>query len=126
MRDRRYSTAAWRRLRRFVIVRAGGICQVHGPRCTGIATTAHHKLPTSQYPELFFDPSNVEASCTPCNRHGAVTQAENRANRQTIAHLEAVIEEREAEIARLAAQLAGCEHGEAVEPERPRLSPRIY
>jgi hypothetical protein len=34
-----------------------------------------------------------------CAHHGAVTKAENRVNRMTIAHLEGVIEEQEAEIA---------------------------
>jgi len=48
MKDRRYSSTAWQKLRRAVIARDGGICQVQGPRCSGIATTAHHKLPTSQ------------------------------------------------------------------------------
>jgi 5-methylcytosine-specific restriction enzyme A len=118
MRDRRYSTAAWQRLRRFVIARDGGICQVAGPRCEVVATSAHHKLPSSQHPELFWDPSNLEASCRPCNHHGAQVKAENRANRQTIAHLEQIIESQEAEIEELTTRLA--------EVERQPATPRIY
>jgi 5-methylcytosine-specific restriction endonuclease McrA len=106
MRDRRYSTTAWQKLRRLVIARAGGRCEVEGPRCLGIATTAHHKLPSSQYPELFWDPSNLEASCTPCNHHGANVKAENRVNRQTIAHLERQLADAHERIAELEAAAA--------------------
>jgi 5-methylcytosine-specific restriction endonuclease McrA len=123
VRDRRYSAAAWQKLRRLVIARAGGMCEVQGPRCLGIATTAHHKLPSSQYPELFWDPANLEASCMPCNHHGAQVKAENRANRQTIAHLERIIDDQAAEIEVLLHRLAQYENG--VEPERKRAKPAI-
>jgi 5-methylcytosine-specific restriction endonuclease McrA len=106
MRDRRYSSAAWQKLRRFVIARDGGICQVQGPRCLGIATTAHHRLPSSQYPERFWDPANLEASCTPCNHHGASVKAENCVNRQTIAQLERELADAHARIAELEAAAA--------------------
>ncbi len=66
-----------------MLIRDGGLCQVRDPRCTGVATTAHHTRPTSQDPELFWNPEYLQASCGPCNRHGAVTASENRANRQT-------------------------------------------
>jgi 5-methylcytosine-specific restriction endonuclease McrA len=115
VRDRRYSTAAWQKLRRFVIARGGGICQVRGPRCLGIATTAHHKLPSSQYPELFWDPANLEASCTPCNHHGASVKNENRVNRQTIAQLERELADAHARIAELEAERA-----------KRRMTPAIY
>ena len=126
MRDRRYSTQAWRRLRALVMTRDGGVCQVRGPRCTVRATTAHHIRPSSQYPQLFFDPTNLQAACTPCNRHGAVTQAENRVNRQTIAHLERVIEEQKVELDALYVKLAQFENGSSTEPARSRQTPRIF
>jgi 5-methylcytosine-specific restriction endonuclease McrA len=115
VRDRRYSSAGWQKLRRFVIARDGGLCQVQGPRCAIVATTAHHRLPSSQYPELFWDPANLEASCTPCNHHGAQVKAENRANRQTIARLERELADAHARIAELEA-----------EPERKPARPAIY
>jgi hypothetical protein len=107
-----------------VITCDGGLCQVRGPRCTTVATTAHHILPSSQYPELFFDPSNLEASCRRCNDHGAVVKAENRVNRMTIAHLEDVIEEQRAEIERLAGELARYKNGEY--GWQQRAEPQIY
>jgi 5-methylcytosine-specific restriction endonuclease McrA len=119
VRDRRYSTAAWQKLRRFVIARDGGVCQVGGPHCRIVATTAHHKLPSSQYPERFWDPTNLEASCTPCNHHGAQVKAENRANRQTIANLERIIDEQAAEIELLLHRLA------AYEQPKPKRKPSV-
>lgn len=119
MRDPRYSTAAWRRTRTFVIARAGGRCEVEGPRCTGRATTCHHVLPSSQYPERFFDPANLQAACAPCNRHGAATASENRNNRMTIAYLEQLVEEQRIEIERLAGELA------ETNAARPRRVPQI-
>jgi hypothetical protein len=77
-------------------------------------------LPSSQYPGLFWDPDNLQASCRPCNDHGAVVKAENRVNRQTIAYLEKMIEDQSAEISRLLAKLARYENG------GPRATPRIY
>jgi hypothetical protein len=49
----------------------------------------------------------------PCNHHGAVTKSENRANRQTIAHLEQIIEDQAAEIEELVRKLAAYENGQA-------------
>jgi HNH endonuclease len=122
MRDRRYSTAAWRRTRRRVILRAGGRCEVRGPRCTGIATTAHHLVPTSQG-GAFFDLLNLQAACAPCNHHGAVTKSENRNYRQAIAYLERQLEQLEIENAELRAELAAARTGEAGSAP---LTPVIY
>jgi 5-methylcytosine-specific restriction endonuclease McrA len=93
---------------------------VGGPRCNGRAETAHHKKPTSQYPEEFWNPENLQAACRPCNAHGAVVKSENRANRQTIAQLEEIVDEQEAEIAALRLRLAVCENNEG-EPLTPRI-----
>jgi hypothetical protein len=108
-----------------IIHRDGGLCQVQGPRCTIVATTAHHVLPSSQYPERFWEPTNLEASCGPCNHHGANVKHENRVNRQEIAALERVIEEQQAVIEQLVRQLAEYEGGVPAEPARSRV-PRIY
>jgi 5-methylcytosine-specific restriction endonuclease McrA len=62
MSDRRYSTARWQRLRKAVLAHHGHVCQIQGPRCRGIANTVHHILPSSQYPELFWNPENLEAA----------------------------------------------------------------
>jgi 5-methylcytosine-specific restriction endonuclease McrA len=124
MRDRRYNTTRWKRTRKLVIFRAGGLCQVRGPNCTIYATTAHHRLPSSQYPELFWDLTNLEASCGPCNAHGATVKNENRVNRMEIARLERVIENQEVQIAVLVARLAEYENGEAERTRAP--TPKIH
>jgi hypothetical protein len=99
-------------------------CKVRGPNCNGLAQTAHHKRPSSQYPHLFWDPSNLEAACLPCSRHGAVVRSENRLNRQTIAGLELENEQLRAQVEELLAQLAGANDA-SLEPREPR-TPRIY
>jgi hypothetical protein len=107
-----------------VIVRDNGLCQVRGPRCQVVATTAHHRRPSSQHPELFWNVENLEAACSACNAHGAVVKAENRANPQTFAHLEQVIADQQAEINELVARLARYEDGLA-EAETEAKVPRI-
>jgi 5-methylcytosine-specific restriction endonuclease McrA len=105
MSDRRYSTARWQKLRRAVLAHYGYVCQVEGPRCTGHATTAHHVVPSSQAPELFWEPSNLVASCSRCNYGGgARVAAEN--TRRTIERLCALVEEQEQQIAQMAERLA--------------------
>jgi 5-methylcytosine-specific restriction endonuclease McrA len=105
MSDRRYSTASWQKLRRAVLAHYGHVCQVEGPRCTGYATTVHHILPSSQYPELFWNPENLEAACSPCNYgDGSRIAAEN--TRRTIERLYAIIEEQEQQIEQMAERLA--------------------
>jgi 5-methylcytosine-specific restriction endonuclease McrA len=105
MSDRRYSTARWQRLRKAVLAHYGYVCQIQGPRCTGYATTVHHILPTSQYPELFWNSENLEAACSACNYgDGARVAAQN--TRATIERLHAVIEEQEQRIAQMAERLA--------------------
>jgi 5-methylcytosine-specific restriction protein A len=82
--DRRYSTAAWQRVRRAVLRRDGHVCQVEGPRCLCYATTVHHLIPSSQAPHLFRGPTNLVAACGRCNYGGgARIAAENK--RTTIA-----------------------------------------
>jgi 5-methylcytosine-specific restriction endonuclease McrA len=117
-----YRTQAWRRLRKQVLIRDGFVCQVNGPNCEHVATTAHHKLPASQHPELFFSPENVQAACARCNDHGGAVKGENRANRQTISVLEARIEELELELMAMAGRLA---EYEPLKPKRKLGPPAI-
>ena len=120
MADRRYRTARWQRLRRIVLAHYGHVCQVNGPRCTGHATTVHHLVPSSQAPELFWEPSNLVASCKPCNYgDGARIAAAN--GRQTRARLEEIILEQEQRIAHLVERLAAFE-----DAERAKRTPAIY
>lgn len=68
----------WRRTVAYVLQRDGYRCQlaypgtwtgVHGQQlqCLGTATTADHITPRSQNGSD--DPSNLRASCQPCNQH---------------------------------------------------------
>jgi 5-methylcytosine-specific restriction endonuclease McrA len=121
--DRRYSTARWQRLRKAVLAHYGHVCQLQGPRCTGYATTVHHRVPSSQAPHLFWEPSNLIASCPRCNYGGgARVAADNR--RQQIAYLEQLVDEHQQEIARLAERLAYYEDRGGL--RRQRAEPRIY
>jgi hypothetical protein len=127
MADRRYRTAAWQKLRRQVLARDGYLCQIRGARCTGLADTAHHILPSSTHPQLFWDPANVQAACRACNfGDGAGVRADNRTSRQQIAYLELVIAEQQVEIDELIARLAHYENQVSPEPARDRPTPRIF
>jgi hypothetical protein len=122
MSDRRYSTARWQRLRKAVLAHYGHVCQLEGPRCTGYATTVHHRVPSSQRPDLFWEPENLISACGACNYGGgARVQADNR--RRRTAQLEQVIEQQAQQIARLLEKVAYYENG-GVERQRPE--PRIY
>jgi 5-methylcytosine-specific restriction endonuclease McrA len=120
MSDRRYSTAAWQRVRRAVLRRDGHVCQVRGPRCLGHASTVHHLVPSSQAPHLFWEPSNLVAACPRCNYgDGSRVAAENTG--QTIKRLRALVEEQQQEIAQMAERLARYEEAPVKRP-----APVIY
>jgi 5-methylcytosine-specific restriction endonuclease McrA len=103
--DRRYSTAASQRVRRAVLRRDGHICQLQGPRCTGYASTVHHLVPSSQAPELFWQPANLVAACQRCNYgDGSRVASDNR--RQQIAYLHQLVDERQQQIAQMDETLA--------------------
>jgi hypothetical protein len=75
-------------------------------------------------PHLFFDPTNLQAACRPCNYgDGAVVRADNRTNRQLVDHLQSVVEGQAAEIEELRRELD--ERSEANGTTR-RAVPRIY
>jgi 5-methylcytosine-specific restriction endonuclease McrA len=101
MSDRRYSTARWQRLRKAVLAHYGYVCQIQGPRCTVHAATVHHLVPSSQAPHLFWEPSNLVASCKRCNYgDGSRVAADNR--RQQIAYLQQLVEEQQQQLAEMA------------------------
>jgi 5-methylcytosine-specific restriction endonuclease McrA len=103
--DRRYSTARWQRLRRGILRRDGHLCRVQGPRCTGHATTVHDIIPTSQRPDLFWEESNLAASCPACNYGGGRQVAADNGRRRT-ADLLRTIEQQDQRIQELIERLA--------------------
>jgi 5-methylcytosine-specific restriction endonuclease McrA len=121
MSDRRYSTARWQRLRKAVLARDGHQCMVGGPRCRGYATTVHHQIPSSQAPHLFWEPSNLIASCPRCNYGGGARVAADNRRRQ-IVQLEQLVEQQAQQITELLAKLAAYDDANG---ETPR-SPAIY
>lgn len=60
------------RIRRIVLARANGMCEILGPSCSEIATDADHIVPVAEGGTD--DLSNFQAGCPPC--HKAKTQAE--------------------------------------------------
>jgi 5-methylcytosine-specific restriction endonuclease McrA len=73
-------------------------------------------VPSSQAPELFWEPSNLVAACPRCNYgDGARVAAEN--TRRTIEDLRALVIEQQEQIAEMAERLARSEH---------RKRPAIY
>jgi 5-methylcytosine-specific restriction endonuclease McrA len=123
MSDRRYSTARWQRLRKAVLAHYGHVCQLQGPRCTGYATTVHHRVPSSQAPHLFWEPSNLEASCPRCNYGGGARIGADNRRRRTL-QLEQLVEQQAQQIDRLLEKLARYEAANGA-PEMVR-SPAIY
>lgn len=57
--------AGWDRVKRAVIDRDGGVCQLRLAGCTAIATTANHIVPRSKGGPTTAE--NLEASCAHCN-----------------------------------------------------------
>jgi hypothetical protein len=105
-----------------VLERDGHVCRIGGPRCRDHATSVHHIIPSSQAPELFWEPSNLAAACGRCN-YGDRARIAAQNTRQRVAMLEEVIWRQDAEIARLTERLTGYESGER---ERLPATPRIY
>jgi 5-methylcytosine-specific restriction endonuclease McrA len=71
--DLRYTGITWRTLRRVILERDRGVCQVRGPGCTTDATAVDHIVPACEGGD-FYDPANLRASCRACNSaRGAAT-----------------------------------------------------
>mgnify|MGYP000078324698 CR=1 FL=1 len=73
-------TAAWRRIRAYVLTRDAYACQIQGPTCLGAATEVDKRIPVAQGGDPL-DPSNLSSVCAPC--HKAKTQQDARAGRAT-------------------------------------------
>jgi hypothetical protein len=102
-----------------VLAQYGHVCQVQGPRCACYATTVHHLIPSSQAPDLFWEPSNLAAACRRCNYgDGSRVAADNR--RQQIAYLQPLVEEQRQQIAQMAERLARYEDAETAASSHPR------
>src|SRR5215470_11844251 len=71
MTDPRYSSAQWKRLRKYIRNRDGNVCQIKLPGCKGVATSVDHIRepgpPELGLDYLFFDQSNCRAACRSCN-----------------------------------------------------------
>jgi 5-methylcytosine-specific restriction endonuclease McrA len=120
MSDRRYSTARWQRLRKAVLAHYGYVCQLEGPRCTGYATTVHHLVPSSQAPQLFWEPANLVASCKPCN-YGDGSRVAAQNTRATIERLQQIIGEQQQQIDRLLETVASYENAKPAKRATPAI-----
>ena len=91
-----------------MLARDGYACRIQGPRCSGRANSVHHILPSSTHPELFWDPSNLQAACGSCNYAGGahIAAVNRRTAHERIAELEWIIEWQENRIEELALALA--------------------
>lgn len=71
MSDPRYSTYKWKVLRKAIRARDRNVCQLRLPGCRGAATQVDHRVepgpPELGRDDLFFDATNLRASCRPCN-----------------------------------------------------------
>jgi len=64
----RYDDPAWRKVRKAVLERDGGLCRVRrGEGCTSRATEVDHIVPVGEGGAMF-DAGNLRASCRWCNR----------------------------------------------------------
>lgn len=72
----------WREMRLRVLAR-DPYCQIRGPRCTGLSTTADHIIPLSVAPHLAHDLTNLRGACGPCNYAGGARLTNRRHTRTT-------------------------------------------
>jgi 5-methylcytosine-specific restriction endonuclease McrA len=116
-----YSTARWQKLRRYILERDGGLCQIRGPRCTGYATTVDHRYPSSTHPELFWAEENLRASCKKCN-YGSGSRIASESKRATIAKLRETVAEQDQTITEMVARIIELE---AAQADNHRAQPAI-
>ena len=64
--DPRLATPAWRAVRRVVLDRDLGLCQIRGPHCSKWATCVDHIVDRADGGDMF-DPANLRAACRSCN-----------------------------------------------------------
>lgn len=68
--DRRYSSSAWKKVRRRVLERDGGVCQIRLEGCLGAADQVDHIVP-AEAGGVFYDEVNLRAACRRCNSRRA-------------------------------------------------------
>jgi 5-methylcytosine-specific restriction endonuclease McrA len=81
-RDPRLWTPRYRAIRAWVLIRDGGLCQIHGPKCSHYATEVDHVVPRVDGGDVF-DPSNMRASCKACNGWRAAKRTNDRRRYRT-------------------------------------------
>lgn len=64
--DRRYTSSEWKRVRRRVLERDGGRCQIRLEGCLGVADQVDHIVPAAAG-GAFYDDDNLRACCRRCN-----------------------------------------------------------
>jgi 5-methylcytosine-specific restriction endonuclease McrA len=118
-----------------VLRRDGYQCMIGGPRCRGHANTVHHRVPSSEAPELFWSVRNLEAACSTCNYGGGagIAAGNRRAASARIAeleqrnwHLEQAVEELERRCEELGLALAAATSNPTGKPARKRAQPAIH
>jgi 5-methylcytosine-specific restriction protein A len=78
---------AWQQLRKRILGRAGGLCQIKGSGCRFVAREVDHKVNKAKARELGWtdaeidDESNLQACCEPCHRAKTHTEAAEGAGR---------------------------------------------
>jgi 5-methylcytosine-specific restriction endonuclease McrA len=123
--DPRYGSLRWKQIRRQVIARAGGLCEIQGPHCTTTATTCDHVVPVS-LGGAFFAGDNLRAACKRCN-YSAGPAIREAGIRQTLHELEELVEQQHDEIQRLLARIAELEgDGTRTPVGKPRPQPAVY
>ena len=75
--DPRLNSAEWRTLRRWVIDRDLGLCQIKGETCTRYATCVDHIVARADGGDLW-NPHNLRAACRSCNGVGGAEIANRR------------------------------------------------
>jgi 5-methylcytosine-specific restriction endonuclease McrA len=123
--DRRYSTSAWQRTRKAVLLRDGYQCMIRGPRCTGTASTVHHVIPSSERPDLFYASSNLVSASAKCNYGGGRAIAVDR-TRDKIEALKQIIEQQWLQIAELTDRIAELENAQPTPQIKTGHVPAIY
>lgn len=68
----------WRKVRRRVMLRDRGLCQIKGSHCTVFATQVDHVVPVLAGGALY-DETNLRASCEWCNKSRADQSRKRRA-----------------------------------------------
>jgi 5-methylcytosine-specific restriction endonuclease McrA len=78
---RPYDDTRWRVVRRAVLLRDGGMCQIRLARCTGTATAVDHVVDWRDG-GAWYDTANLRAACASCNSSQRNTRVAARARAQ--------------------------------------------